>query len=105
MQGINGGLMMSDSIMQSVKRCIVCGRTDGLERHHVFFGNPRRTLSEKYGCWCWLCREHHQGDIGVHGKHGHELDQALKEYAQKMWEVEFGDRDAFIRTFGRSYIH
>ena len=95
---------MSESIMHSTKRCIVCGRTDGLERHHVFFGNPRRGLSEEYGCWCWLCHEHHQGTLGVHGKQGHELDQALKEYAQTMWETEYGTRDDFIRIFRKSYL-
>lgn len=93
-----------ESIMHSVKRCIICGKQTDLEKHHVFFGNPRRGVSEKFGCWCYLCREHHQGTNGVHGKNGHELDQALKEYAQRMWECEFGDREAFIRTFGKNYI-
>ena len=52
--------------MQTEKRCYISGRTDCLERHHVF-GGPNRKLSEKYGLWVWLNHEYHnEPPNGVH---------------------------------------
>ena len=93
------------SIIQDEKACFITGRTEGLHRHHIFFGNNRE-LSEKYGLWVWLCAElHNMGDFGVHGKYGKQLDLQLKQEAQRRamdfyrWSTE-----DFIRIFGRNYI-
>ncbi len=45
--------MGSKSIMQKGdKRCFLCGRVVGLERHHVMTGS-NRSLAEKHGlCIC-----------------------------------------------------
>ena len=37
------------SILQDEKKCYVTGRTDGLELHHIYFGNPNRKISDKNG--------------------------------------------------------
>ena len=29
--------------------CLICGSSQGLERHHVFYGSGLRQLSEKHG--------------------------------------------------------
>ena len=92
------------SVISNERYCLVCGTPFNLERHHIFFGNPRRKLSEEYGFWVYLCAEHHRGTSGVHGNKGHELDQGLRRMAQTIWEKDYGTRDEFIEKFGRNYL-
>lgn len=94
---------MADSIMQKDKECIVCGTHNGLEKHHVLFGNPKRQMSEEDGLWVWLCPEHHRGTYGVHGRDGHEMDMTLKEFAQKRYE-ETHSRDEWMERYRRNYL-
>ena len=58
---------MGKSIMQTDRACYICGRLDGLERHHALggFSSNNRKLSETYGLWVWVCHEHHTGRNGV----------------------------------------
>lgn len=94
---------MSKSIMMKDKVCYVCGQRGGLHKHHIFYGTGNRKLSEKYGCWCYLCYSHHNiGDQAVH--FNKELDLKLKKQCQIRWEMKNGTREEFIRTFGRNYL-
>ena len=94
---------MSRSILQSDRSCYFCGSVIGLEEHHIFAGVANRKISEKYGCWCYLCPEHHNmSDVGVH--FNRDLDKKLKIACQIAWESQFGDRAEFIKKFGRSYL-
>lgn len=94
---------MSRSIISNSPECLVCQTTFNLHKHHIFFGTANRKLSEKYGCWCFLCADHHNmSDAGVHFNKA--LDLKLKRYAQEKWENENGTREDFIRTFGKSYL-
>ena len=89
------------SIMQNVKLCYVCGRPGRLHKHHVY-GGANRKISEKEGCWIWLCPEHHNmSDSGVH--FSRELDLQLKRECQKEWE-RHGTREEFRQKFGKSWI-
>lgn len=72
------------SIIQNRKCCWVCGATQGLEEHHVFYGKNRH-LSEQDGLKVYLCEYHHRGTDGVHGKNGHDLDVQLKRAAEYQW--------------------
>jgi hypothetical protein len=80
----------------------VCGRTDQLHDHHIFFGTANRKKSEEYGLKCWLCYEHHTGSQGVH--FNPELDQKIKVVAQTYFEEHIGDRDVFRLEFGKSWL-
>ena len=74
----------SKSIIQENKCCYICGMTGKLHRHHIFFGSANRKVSEEDGCWCWLCPAHHNmSGTGVH--FNHELDEKLKQQAEKIW--------------------
>ncbi len=90
------------SIISNEKQCFFCGRTMPLETHHVFEGTANRKISEKYGCTVYLCHEHHTGNTGVH--FDKKKDLFLKRKAQDEWQKRYGDRDAFIRVFGKSYL-
>ena len=93
---------MSKSLMSNQQACYVCGGI-GVQRHHIFYGTANRKLSEKYGCWVWLCPEHHNmSDEGVHFNKA--LDIKLKQECQEKWEAEYGSRDKFIRVFGKNFL-
>ena len=92
-----------NSILQTQKRCFICKETGNLHRHHVFFGNPNRKLSEKYGLTVYLCLEHHEGDTGVH--HDRATDLQLKQFAQKTAMDYYGwSIDEFRQIFGKNYL-
>ena len=84
--------------------CYLTGRSDHLEEHHVFDGNPGRKLSEKYGLKVWLTAEVHNGSKdSVH--QNREMADKLKAEIQQIamehydWTVE-----EFRLIFGKSYI-
>lgn len=94
---------MSESIISNKRECYVCGTTNDLNRHHVFYGTANRKLSEKYGCWIWLCSKHHNmSDEGIHFNKA--LDICVKCLCQEKWEAINGSRADFIHTFGKSYL-
>lgn len=93
------------SILQDKKQCIVCNKTFNLNTHEVYFGNKNRDKSIEDGCCVYLCKEHHQGTNGVHGKNGHELDLYLKQEMQKQWiKIYNKSIDDFIKRYGKNYF-
>ena len=86
-----------------IQNCFICAKMVGLHDHHIYFGNPRRSISERNGFKVWLCYEHHEGTFGVHGSKGHELDMYLKKICQLKFE-ETNSREKFIELIGKSYI-
>ena len=83
-------------------RCYIC-QGYGSDCHHIF-GGPNRKKSEKYGLKVWLCREHHEGTYGVHGRDGKDLQQYLHEIGQETFERLYGSREEFIKIFGKNYM-
>lgn len=76
--------------------CFFTGRTDMLERHHLF-GGPNRKLSEKYGLKVWLTHDwHNEPPNGVH--HNETNMRILHEYGQQVFEESYPKLD-FCKTF------
>lgn len=93
---------MSKSIISNERFCLVCGTPINLHKHHIFFGTGNRKLSEKYGCWCFLCSRHHNmSNQGVH--FNKILDLKLKQQCQKAFEYHYPDLD-FLSIFHRNYL-
>lgn len=88
------------NILQEEKECYVCHTTVGLERHHIYAGG-NRSLSEKHGCWVYLCAEHHRGKTGAHQNRA--LDLKLREDCQRAFEKTH-TREEFVEIFGKSYL-
>ena len=89
------------SLLQAEKECYITGSTEGLHKHHIFFG-PNRQNSEKYGCWVYLRADwHNMSDRGVH--FNKELDLKLKREAQAAFEKKY-DHEKFMEVFGRNYL-
>lgn len=91
-----------ESILQSEKRCFLCGREVNLELHHAIHGVSNRKNADKYGLVVWLCQDCHTGTHGVH--HNREKDLELIKYAQTRFESEYGSREEFRRIFGKSWL-
>ena len=88
------------------RECYLCGANgtmDYLHWHHVF-GGPNRHYSEKYGLKVRLCGQkcHENGPNAVH--RNKEVNLALKAAGQQAVEQTHGDREEFVRIFGRNYL-
>ena len=91
-----------DSILQDTRECFITGDREGLHKHHIYFGNPNRRISEANGFWVWLRWDWHNGaDYGVH--FSRVLDLRLKQTCQEKYE-ESHSREAFRRLIGKSYL-
>lgn len=94
---------MADSILQSEKRCFLCGSYNWLEYHHIF-GAARKKASEKYGLMVYLCHYcHNEPPDGVH--HNKENRLYLQRTAQeKAMQYHKLSTEDFIRIFGKNYL-
>lgn len=91
------------SIMQSDKKCYICDSINDLQEHHIFGGNPRRKNSEKYGLKVYLCyTHHHDSKEGVH--FNPQLMDFLHRAGQLAFERVHGNREDFMRIFGKNYL-
>lgn len=92
-----------ESILQKEKYCFNCGNILLLEKHHIFFGNPWREISEREGFVIYLCPEcHRNGPDAPH--RNREMDLWYKQQAQLEYERRGNDRGAFIKLIGRNYL-
>lgn len=88
------------SIIQDTKECAECGKWGGLELHHCIHGTANRKPADRYGLTVYLCREHHRE---LHDRNN-ELDRKFQRLAQEAFEEKIGDRNDFLRIFGKSYL-
>ena len=79
--------------------CYVCGSTQYVTRHEIFFG-PYRQKSKEYGCWCNVCMKCHDK---IHFGKDHSLDIKLKQKAQKRFE-EIYSHEKFIEVFDKNRL-
>lgn len=90
-------------LVEDMEHCCITGSTN-YHIHHVFPGS-RRKLSEKYGFVVpvapWL---HEFSKKSIHENPNKGLDLELKQIAQKYFETHYGNREDFIRVFGRNYL-
>lgn len=93
---------MTDSIIQSKKRCYVTGAERNLDLHHVFKGS-RRKASDKHGLTVWLEHDVHMA-MHDHRRPYETLENELKEVAQQAFEDNGGTREEFMRAFGANYL-
>lgn len=90
-----------DSILQTDKKCFICGSRMNLQCHHIFGGTANRRKSEQHGLKVWLCYDHHLGRDGVH------YNKSLMEYMHKTGQKAFEKthtREEFRQEFGKSYL-
>ena len=90
------------SILQTVKRCYVCGTTYNIHDHHIFGGTANRKNSENHVFKVFLCGHHHNmSNEGVH--FNRELDLKLKRECQAKFE-ETHSREEFMAIIVKIYL-
>jgi len=88
-------------VCDNMQYCIICG-SPYVEIHHIFFGNPDRKLSDKYGLIVPLCHLHHnEPPYGAH--FNREFNYELKRKGQQAFEKIYG-HDKFIEIFKKIYL-
>ena len=94
---------MTKSIMQhGDPRCFFCGKTVGLERHHVMSGTANRKLSEQYGLWVWSCEfDHTDPKEGV--QYNRKKADALKRLGQIAFEARHS-HEMWMEVFKKNYL-
>lgn len=91
---------MALSILQTERCCWFCGKTVGLERHHVFAGG-RRKISEQNGFTVYLCHDDHTGRNGA--QYNKEKDLMLKRHCQRVYE-QTHTRAEWMKLLGKNYL-
>lgn len=98
-------------LFPSLDRCCLCGSTDRVAIHEVFFGSANRDKSKEDGMTAPLCWNHHNGsNIGVH--FNKKMDLLLKQRAEKVWIETYTDSllpmedriQLFIDRYGKNYL-
>lgn len=90
------------SIIHDMSKCYVCGTTQDLHTHEVFYGSANRKKSIEWGCYVKLCGRHHNlSNEGVH--YNKTLDTKLKQEAQRKFEMIHG-HEKFMEIFRKNYL-
>ncbi len=98
----NTGNKIYSALVDDLEHCIVTG-SNQVAIHHIFNGNPYRSLSDKYGFIVPLRPDwHNMTPYSVHMNQ--EFDENLKRWAQRYYESHIGSRSQFIEEFGKSYL-
>lgn len=96
--------MLKSILTDDLEHCYITG-SNHVHIHHVFPGNGRRKLCEKYGFIVPLePKLHNMSDISVHSSPNNGLDLQLKQECQRYFEAHYGNRSEFIEKFGKSYL-
>ena len=92
---------MKSIIQTDGKGCYLCGKTVGLECHHVFGGVANRKLSTRLGLTVMLCHECHTGKNGA--QYDPVKNRMLKADAQFAFERTH-TRSEWMRLIGKNYL-
>ena len=92
---------MAKSVLQTDKTvCYLCGQSSGkLDEHHVFEGTANRSKSDDDSMTIYVHRVCHRW-LHEHPKSA----LTIKARAQRKWEELYGNREEFIKRYGRNYL-
>ena len=85
-----------------MERCVITGRTDHIERHHVFGGTDKKR-SEKYGFIAPLHASVHPNGAFCTADDWKAIDNSLKAMCQDYYLNHYGTREDWYNEFGRFY--
>lgn len=85
-------------MIDTSEQCYIRGRMVGLQVHHCLHGSMRKNCDED-GLTVYLCFNCHTKlhDKGIH-------DRDLQRTAQHVYEARIGDRESFIKRYGKSFF-
>ena len=89
-------------VTDDMEHCYICG-SPYVQIHHCIHGTANRKMADKYKLVIPLCMKHHTGSMeSVH--RNPDMDLKIKQIAQEAFESKKGNREDFIRIFGKSYL-
>ena len=94
---------MSESIISNEKVCFYCGTPLDLHKHHIY-GAGKRNISEREGCWIYLCMHHHDDGSKESIHNNPQFEKTMRQFCQYIWEQKRGSRDEFRKLFEKSYL-
>lgn len=87
-----------------MERCIFTG-SPYVERHHVFPGVANRPKCEKYGFIAPLRHDLHPNGARFNPTpNNRKIDPYLRRKCQEWYEKNIGNREDFIKEFGKSWL-
>jgi hypothetical protein len=90
---------MSKSIIQGDSRyCIVTGRTDCLDKHHLVPGTANRRKAEEDGLWVYMFHPIH---MTLHNNP--EMERAYIRMAQRAYEKKH-TREQWMNRYHKNYL-
>ena len=75
-----------------------------VERHHIFYGKGAKKVCESFGYVVPLRPDLHPNGVHANRKYAKQIDDYLKEMAQRDFEEKHGNRALFRSLFGKSYL-
>lgn len=96
-----------NSILQTNKnQCFKCKKICATEEHHIFDGNPRRKLSEKYGLKVYLCHDCHNRDKKHKSIHFDSIEMLKLQQIGEQAFIDYYNKsiEEFIEIFGKNYL-
>ena len=96
---------MKSIVTEYTDICIFCGGPAECE-HHLIFGNSLRKLADADGLKVPACNKCHNIAIKPEDRiHGNPIAEKLsKQLGQAIWEAHYGDREAFRKRYGISFM-
>lgn len=90
-------------ITEYIDICFFCGAQAECT-HHLIFGRNRR-LAEEDGIKVPVCNHCHNMSHPLTQIHDNPMAEKLsKMLGQALWEQHYGDREAFRKRYGKSYL-
>ncbi len=96
---MRGKSILQPDMTRNDRECFITGRTDKLQRHHIYPGSNRK-VSDRMGFWVWLTADMHRR---VHNNPNKGYDLMLKRLCQAKYE-ETDTRENFIALIGKSWL-
>lgn len=93
---------MPKSIISNSTYCYICGKPKD-HTHHVI-GGSKRPLADKDGLTIPLCYECHNAMHNSTKEFDKDMRDAIKRIAQRRWEETYGNREEFIKRYGKNYL-
>lgn len=90
-------------LTKDLTHCKICGGTQDIHLHEVFYGTANRAKSKEDGLIIPLCAFHHNlSNQGIH--HNKIFDLREKQRAQIVWQKHYKkSTEDFIKRFGQNY--
>lgn len=95
---------MKSIVTDYTEICFFCDKPSEAE-HHLLFGQGIRTLAEEDGIKVPICNKCHNMGMVIERIHDNPMGEKLsKMLGQAIWESHYGDREAFRKKYGKSYL-